>query len=128
MTELFIIAIVVCFVLLIVSTVYTMRNRYFENQVRSKSEIYARLSIDFKNEKNPERAFELHAQAESVKGEIELLIGKFPKMKRYNVELPTLHKTEPAKEKSLGELMRHYDEINNSSVIYAKFNREEKDS
>ena len=44
-----------------------MKNRYFENQVRKLSEQYARLSIDFKNETNPTRAFELHAKAEKIK-------------------------------------------------------------
>lgn len=128
MTELFIIAIVVCFVLLVISTLYTMKNRYFENQVRNLSEVYTRLSIDVKKEKDLDKALALHAQAEEVKDKIELLIGKYPKMERVSIELPASRKEEPLQEMGLGELMRHYSEKNNSSVIYAKFNREDKDS
>jgi len=128
MTELFIIAIVVCFVLLVISTLYTMKNRYFENQVRNLSEVYTRLSIDVKNEKDLDKALAIHAQAEEVKDKIELLIGRYPKMERVSIELPAARKEEPLQEMGLGELMRHYSEKNNSSVIYAKFNREDKDS
>lgn len=128
MTELFIIAIVVCFVLLVISTLYTMKNRYFENQVRNLSEVYTRLSIEVKKEKDLDKALAIHAKAEEVKDKIELLIGKYPKMERVSVELPATRKEEPLQEMGLGELMRHYSEKNNSSVIYAKFNREDKDS
>ncbi len=128
MTELFIIAIVVCFVLLVISTLYTMKNRYFENQVRNLSEVYTRLSIEVKKEKDLDKALAIHAKAEEVKDKIELLIGKYPKMERVSVELPAARKEEPLQEMGLGELMRHYSEKNNSSVIYAKFNREDKDS
>ncbi|MCK8127229.1 hypothetical protein MTF66_19610 [Pseudoalteromonas sp. 2CM39R] len=128
MTELFIIAIVVCFVLLVISTLYTMKNRYFENQVRNLSEVYTRLSIEVKKEKDLDKALAIHAKAEEVKDKIELLIGKYPKMERVSVELPADRKEEPLQEMGLGELMRHYSEKNNSSVIYAKFNREDKDS
>lgn len=130
MTTAFIVAILLCIVLLVISTVYTMKNRYFENQVRKLSEQYARLSIDFKNETNPTRAFELHAKAEKIKTDLELMIGKSTTMHRYDFELADidLSSKEPEPELSLGELMRQYEEKNGSRVIYAKFNQDKKDS
>ncbi len=131
MTPIFISAITVAALLLIISTIYTMKNRYFENQVRSMSEQYARLSIDIKNETDTDRVFKMHDQAEKLKSDIELLIGKYPKVNRGVTELPPLpeiSEVEPIAEMSLGNLMRHYDKENNSSVIYAKFNSERKDS
>ncbi len=107
-----------------------MKNRYFENQVRKLSEQYARLSIDFKNETNPTRAFELHAKAEKIKTDLELMIGKTTTMRRYDFELADidLSSKEPEPELSLGELLRQYEEKNGSRVIYAQFNQDKKDS
>ncbi len=130
MTTIFIIAIAAAAFLLILSTVFTMKNRYFDKQVRNLSEQYARLSIDFKNETNPTRAFELHAKAEKIKTDLELMIGKTTTMRRYDFELADidLSSKEPEPELSLGELMRQYEEMNGSRIIYAKFNQDKKDS
>ncbi|KTG21987.1 hypothetical protein AUR67_00475 [Pseudoalteromonas sp. XI10] len=130
MTTIFIIAIAAAAFLLILSTVFTMKNRYFDKQVRNLSEQYARLSIDFKNETNPTRAFELHAKAEKIKTDLELMIGKTTTMRRYDFELADidLSSKEPEPELSLGELMRQIEEKNGSRVIYAKFNQDKKDS
>ncbi len=130
MTTIFIIAITAAAFLLILSTVFTMRNRYFDKQVRNLSEQYARLSIDFKNETDSTRAFKLHAQAEKIKADLELMIGKSTTMHRYDFELADidLSSTEPEPELSLGELMRQYEEKSNSRVIYAQFNQDKKDS
>ncbi len=131
MTAYFIWAIVAAFVLLIISTVSTMKNRYFENQVRTLSEQYARLSIDIKNETDTARIFVLHGKAEKLKTDIELMIGKYPKINRYDFELAELNEPVSAmheRELSLGELQRFYEAKNNSRVIYAQFNQENKDS
>ncbi len=132
MTTIFIIAITAAAFLLILSTVFTMRNRYFDKQVRNLSEQYARLSIDFKNEMDSTRAFKLHAQAEKIKADLELMIGKSTTMHRYDFELADIDlsskEPEPEPELSLGELMRQYEEKSNSRVIYAQFNQDKKDS
>lgn len=123
------IAIAVLLVLMCFSVWFTSRNRYFEKQVRDKSELAMRYLIDHKNETDCQKSIELFYKAEKLQDEIALIIGKHPKMKPYGIDLPPLVVSEqPQKELSLGELFRQYDKKNNHSVIYAKFNQNKKDS
>ena len=122
------IAIAVFLVLMVVSVWFTSRNRYFEKQVRDKSELAMRLLIDHKNEPNCQKSIDLFYKAEKLQEEIALIIGKHPKMQRYEIEMPPLVVIEQQKELSLGELFRKYDKDNEHSVIYAEFNKNKKDS
>lgn len=123
------IAIAVLLVLMGVSVWLTSRNRYFEKQVRDKSELAMRYLIDHKNETDCQKSIDLFYKAEKLQEEIALIIGKHPKMKPYGIDLaPQSENEPPQKELSLGELFRQYDKKNNHAVIYAKFNKNQKDS
>lgn len=120
------IAIAVLFLLLLLSTWFTSRNRYFEKQVRDKSELAMRLLIDHKNETDCKKSINLFYKAEKLQEEIALIIGKYPKMARYDIEIPKIVVTEPPPEElSLGELLKKYDKENNHTVIYAQFNQKD---
>lgn len=85
------------------------------------------LSINAKHETDFTKSMQLMNEAEKLKNEIALIVGKFPAMQRYQVELPEVtpaHIQAPVEELSIGQLMNKYDQQGNHKVIYAKFNQE----
>lgn len=85
------------------------------------------LSINAKHETDFTKSMQLMNEAEKLKNEIALIVGKFPAMQRYKMELPEVTPADiqaPVEELSIGQLMNKYDQQGNHKVIYAKFNQE----
>lgn len=113
--------------LLLVSTWLASRNNIFKKQIRDKSELAIMLSINAKHETDFTKAMQLMDEAEKLKSEIALIIGKLPAMQRYKIDLSEITPAQmqaPVEELSIGQLMNKYDEQGNHKVIYAKFNQE----
>lgn len=120
-------ALAVLVLLLLASTWLASRNSIFKKQIRDKSELAIMLSINAKHETDFTKSMQLMNEAEKLKNEIALIVGKFPAMQRYQVELPEVTPVDiqaPAEDLSIGQLMNQYDKKNNHKVIYAKFNQE----
>tara|TARA_B110000503_G_scaffold143662_1_gene246758 strand:- start:417 stop:803 length:387 start_codon:yes stop_codon:yes gene_type:complete len=117
--------ILVC--LLTLSTWLMSRRAIFKKQLRDKSELAMRLSINAKHEPDFKKSMQLMNEAEKLKNEVALILGKFPSMQRYDFELAEITPTEvqaPVEELSIGQLMNKYDNDLGHKVIYAKFNKE----
>ena len=102
------------------------RRSIFKKQLRDKSELAIKLAINAKHEPDFNKSMQLMNEAEKIKNEVALILGKFPQMQRYNFELPEITPIkleEPAKELSIGQLMSKYDNEGDHKVIYAKFNK-----
>ena len=120
------IALAVLLVLLLLSTWLMARRSIFKKQLRDKSELAIKLAINAKHEPDFNKSMQLMNEAEKIKNEVALILGKFPQMQRYNFELPEITPVEldePAKELSIGQLMSKYDDEGDHKVIYAKFNK-----
>lgn len=120
-------ALAVLVLLLLVSTWLASRNSIFKKQIRDKSELAIMLSINAKHETDFTKSMQLMNEAEKLKNEIALIVGKFPAMQRYKMELPEVTPADiqaPVEELSIGQLMNKYDQQGNHKVIYAKFNQE----
>lgn len=120
------IALAVLLVLLFLSTWLMARRSIFKKQLRDKSELAIKLAINAKHEPDFNKSMQLMNEAEKIKNEVALILGKFPQMQRYNFELPEItpiELEEPAKELSIGQLMSKYDNEGDHKVIYAKFNK-----
>ena len=120
------IALAVLLVLLFLSTWLMARRSIFKKQLRDKSELAIKLAINAKHEPDFNKSMQLMNEAEKIKNEVALILGKFPQMQRYNFELPEITPVEldePAKELSIGQLMSKYDDEGDHKVIYAKFNK-----
>lgn len=120
-------ALAVLVLLLLVSTWLASRNSIFKKQIRDKSELAIMLSINAKHEADFTKSMQLMNEAEKLKNEIALIVGKFPAMQRYKMELPEVTPADiqaPVEELSIGQLMNKYDQQGNHKVIYAKFNQE----
>lgn len=121
------IALAVLLVLLFLSTWLMARRSIFKKQLRDKSELAIKLAINAKHEPDFNKSMQLMNEAEKIKNEVALILGKFPQMQRYNFELPEItpiELEEPAKELSIGQLMSKYDKEGDHKVIYAKFNKQ----
>lgn len=120
-------ALAVLVLLLLVSTWLASRHNIFKKQIRDKSELAIMLSINAKHESDFTKSMQLMDEAEKLKNEIALIVGKLPAMQRYQVDLPEIPPAEmqaPVDDLSIGQLMNKYDEQGNHKVIYAKFNQE----
>lgn len=85
------------------------------------------LSINAKHESDFTKSMQLMDEAEKLKNEIALIVGKLPAMQRCQVDLPEITAAEiqaPVEDLSIGQLMNKYDQQGNHKVIYAKFNQE----
>lgn len=117
----------VLFALLVLSTWLIARRSVFKKQIRDKAELAIKLSINAKHEPDFNKAMQLMNEAEKLKNEVALILGKFPSMRRYDFELPAVTPIQAESadpELSIGQLLSKYDADNNHKVIYAKFNKE----
>ncbi len=117
----------VLFALLVLSTWLIARRSVFKKQIRDKAELAIKLSINAKHEPDFNKAMQLMNEAEKLKNEVALILGKFPSMRRYDFELAEITPAEvqaPVEELSIGQLMNKYDNDLGHKVIYAKFNKE----
>ena len=105
------IALAVLLILLFLSTWLMARRSIFKKQLRDKSELAIKLAINAKHEPDFNKSMQLMNEAEKIKNEVALILGKFPQMQRYNFELPEIKPIEleePAKELSIGQLMSKF--------------------